>query len=165
VIARLVCERLTGQPTESFISQAMQNGTDREPIARECYEFLTGVTVEQVAIVKHPTIAHSHASPDGLVGDDGLIEIKCPIPATHLFDHLLPKNCPKKYWQQIQWQLACTGRKWCDFISYSPEMPTHLQIYIQRIERDDAAIAAMEATVITLLAEVEATITQLGAIQ
>src|SRR5690606_6597640 len=113
--AELVAERLTGQPAQRFISGAMQHGIDTEPDAILAYEFFTDQTVEPVGFVDHPTIAMSGASPDGLIGDDGLVEVKCPNTATHL-DTLLGGAIPDKYLKQMQWQMACTGRQWCDFV-------------------------------------------------
>lgn len=152
-MAELIAERLTGQPAPSFSNAAMQWGTDKEPEARDYYAFITGATVEQIAFVHHPTVADSGASPDGLVGDDGLVEIKCPNTATHI-DTLLGAVGPSKYMTQMQWQLACTGRKWCDFVSYDPRMPESMQLFVTRIERDDDVIAVLEKDVAEFLAEV-----------
>lgn len=144
--AALVCERLTGQREETYTNGAMQRGTDLEPLARECYEFLTGYTVDQVAFVDHPTVPMSGASPDGLVGEEGLTEIKCPNSATHI-DYLLGGVPPSVYVPQMAWQMACTGRKWCDFVSYDPRLPEELQMFVVRLHRDDAMIAEMERAV------------------
>lgn len=152
-MAELIAERLTGQPAPSFSNAAMQWGTDKEPEARDYYAFITGATVEQIAFVHHPTVADSGASPDGLVGDDGLVEIKCPSTSTHI-DTLLGAVGPSKYMTQMQWQLACTGRKWCDFVSYDPRMPESMQLFVTRIERDDDVIAVLEKDVAEFLAEV-----------
>jgi hypothetical protein len=111
--------------------------------------------VALVGLVKHPSIAGTHASPDGLVADDGLIEIKCPQPATHL-DTLLGQYVPGKYVHQMQWQMACTGRAWCDFVSYSPAFPDPMRLYVQRVSRDDLKIAELEAQVREFLAELDA---------
>lgn len=144
--AALVCERLTGQREETYTNGAMQRGTDLEPLARECYEFLTGCTVEQIAFMDHPTVAMSGASPDGCIGEDGLVEIKCPNTATHI-DYLLGGTPPSVYVPQMTWQMACTGRKWCDFVSYDPRLPEELQMFVVRLNRDDAMIAEMERAV------------------
>jgi len=152
-MAELIAERLTGQPAPSFSNAAMQWGTDKEPEARDYYAFITGATVEQIAFVHHPTVADSGASPDGLVGDDGLVEIKCPSTSTHI-DTLLGAVGPSKYMTQMQWQLACTGRKWCDFVSYDPRMPESMQLFVTRIERDDDVIAVLEKDVAEFLSEV-----------
>lgn len=153
--ARIVLERLTGTPQESFTNAAMQWGHDQEDNAANAYAFLTGNAVELCGIYKHPTIEGTHASPDRLVGDDGLVEIKCPNSATHL-DTLLTKKVPAKYITQMQWQMAVTGRKWCDFVSYDPRFPEEHQVFTQRVERDDARIAELEKDVAEFLAEAEA---------
>jgi len=114
--AELVVERLTGVPTVSFSNAAMQWGTETEPQARAAYTFFTDASVEEVGLLDHPTIPLSAASPDGIVGDDGLLEIKCPNTATHI-KTLLSKDVPDRHIPQIQWQMACSGRQWCDFVS------------------------------------------------
>lgn len=144
--AELIAERLTGKPTEGFTNAAMQWGTDQEPNARLAYEFMHDVNVEQVAFVFHPKIQDSGASPDGLVGDDGLVEIKCPNTATHI-DTMIKQEVPAKYITQMMWQMACTGRKWCDFVSFDPRLPETMQLFVKRIERDDAVIDALETQV------------------
>ena len=153
--ARIVLERLTGTPQESFTNAAMQWGHDQEDNAANAYAFLTGNEVQVCGIYKHPSIEGTHASPDRLVGEDGLVEIKCPNSATHL-DTLLSKKVPAKYITQMQWQMAVTGRKWCDFVSYDPRFPEQHQVFVQRIERDDERIAELEKDVAEFLAEVEA---------
>lgn len=154
-LAQLVVERFTGQPTESYTNAAMQWGTDQEPFARAAYENATGVLVEECGLVLHPEISDSGASPDGLVGDDGLIEIKCPSTAT-MIETLLDDKIPGKYITQMQWQMACTGRQWCDFVCFDPRMPEGLQLYIKRVDRDDAYIADLASEIRKFLAEVEA---------
>lgn len=163
VMATLIIERLTGKPTETYTNAAMQHGRDTEPQARAAYEFERTCEVVEVGLVKHPTIVGTHASPDGYVGDDGLIEIKCPASATHL-DTLLGQSIPSKYVSQMFWQMACTGRKWCDYVSFDPRMPAHMQLFIKRIERDDKAIAEMEQMVSDFLAELDAKIAMLDKI-
>lgn len=155
VKARLVIERLTNTPQDSFKSSAMQWGHDQEDAAANAYSFLTGNTVEVCGIFKHPTIEGTHASPDRLVGEDGLVEIKCPNSATHL-DTLLSKKIPGNYVTQMQWQMAVTGRKWCDFVSFDPRFPESKQVFIQRVERDDKVIANLEKEVAAFLEEVAA---------
>lgn len=162
--AQLVCERLTGTVEESYCNGAMQRGIELEPMARECYEFLKGVTVEQVGFVDHPTVANSGASPDGLIGEDGNLEIKCPNTATHI-DYLLANQPPPQYIPQMQWQMACTGRLWTDFVSYDPRLPEDLQMFVVRLHRDDAMIAEMESAVIAFNQSVEKMITDLKAIR
>jgi putative phage-type endonuclease len=158
--AQLVAERLSGQVAESYTNAAMQWGTDQEPDARLAYEFRTDATVEQVAFVQHPTIEMSGASPDGLVGSDGLVEIKCPNTATHI-DTLLTGSIPGKYETQMLWQMACTGRAWCDFVSFDPRLPENMRLFIKRLPRDDARIAELEAEVTGFLFEIDATVSSL----
>jgi putative phage-type endonuclease len=152
--ADLVVERLTGQKTEGFTNAAMQWGTETEPQARAAYEVRTGSFVEQVGFVDHSTIVNFGASPDGLVGDDGLIEIKCPNTATHL-EYLETDAPPKKYVVQMMAQMACTGRQWCDFVSFDPRLPDGLQLLIVRVNRDDKFIELMEDEIQKFLAEVD----------
>jgi putative phage-type endonuclease len=144
--AELIAERLTGVAAEGYTNAAMQWGTDQEPNARLAYEFVYDVTVEQVAFVVHPTIEDAGASPDGLVGEDGLVEIKCPNTATHI-DTLISQTIPAKYVTQMMWQMACTGRKWCDFVSYDPRLPESMQLFVQRIARNDDMITDLEDAV------------------
>lgn len=155
--AELIAERLTGNPTEHFVNAAMQHGTDTEPQARIAYEAWTDCPVGEVGFVQHPRIEMSGASPDGLVGDDGLIEIKCPNSATHI-DTLMGEPVAGKYLTQIQWQLACTGRKWCDWISFDPRLPEEMRLFVKRVPRDDALIAILEKEVLAFLAEIEETV-------
>jgi putative phage-type endonuclease len=153
--AKLVLERLTNTPQDSFTNAAMQWGHDQEDNAAKAYAFRTDNPVEVCGIYKHPFIDGTHASPDRLVGDDGLVEIKCPNSATHL-DTLLSKKVPAKYITQMQWQMAVTGRKWCDFVSFDPRFPEEHQLFIQRVERDDQLIQELEQMVAEFLAEVDA---------
>lgn len=158
--AQLLCERLTGTTAEGFTNAAMQWGTEKEPEARAAYEFMKDVTVELVGFVDHPTIALSGASPDGLVGSDGLIEVKCPNTATHL-DTLMSGDVDPDYLTQIQWQLACTKRAWCDFVSFDPRLPAHLQLFIKRIPRDNRTIIELETEVSSFQRELAAQIERL----
>jgi putative phage-type endonuclease len=162
-MSALLIERLTGRREEGFTSAAMQWGTDTEPQARAAYEFMEGHTVEEVGFVDHPFVRMSGASPDGFVGDDGLVEIKCPNTATHL-ELMLTDKIPAKYISQMQWQMACTGRAWCDFVSFDPRLPENLMLYVRRVARDDAAIADMEAEVTKFLDELDETIAKLMAL-
>jgi len=158
--AQLVAERLTGEPTEGFTNAAMQWGIEHEGEARTAYEFIRDADVAAVGFVPHPTIPMSGASPDGLVGDDGLVEIKCPNTATHI-DTLLNPEVDSKYVLQMQWQMACTGRKWCDFASFDPRLPAAMQLVVIRINRDDVKIAELEKQAVEFLAEIEATVAAL----
>lgn len=160
--AQLVVERLTGTPYEAFRNAAMDHGTETEPQARASYTLETGLSVVEVGFVPHPTIAMSGASPDGLVGDDGLVEIKCPNSATHIAS-LRGAEIDGKYIKQMQWQMACTGRAWCDFVSFDPRLPDEMQLFARRVDRDNAMIADMETAVLAFLAEVDAEIADLKA--
>ena len=155
----LVCERLTGKPTEGFTNAHMERGIELEPYARAWYEVERGEFVKQVPFIDHPTIKNSGASPDGIVGE-GLIEIKCPMTKTHI-KYLLDDRVPAKYMPQMAWQMACTESKWVDFVSYCPELPADMQMIIKRYERDDAYIAELEAKVIEFDQEVEQVIARL----
>jgi len=160
----LALERITGQRQESYTNGAMQWGTDTEPLARAAYEAHTGHIVDEVPMLPHPTIAMSGASPDGLVDKDGQIEVKCPNSATHA-KTLLAKKPDGKYITQMQWQMACTGRKWCDFVSFDPRFPEHLQLCVIRVERDDEMIASLEQEVTSFLAEVAQMVQQLNSME
>lgn len=159
-MAQLVAERLTGNVAESYTNAAMQWGTDMEPEARKTYEFFTNNTVDPASFVLHYSIADTGASPDGYVGADGLVEIKCPITATHI-ETLLAGSVAGKYVTQIQWQLACTGRQWCDYVSFDPRLPPSMQIFIKRVPRDEAMIASLEADVTDFLNELRLTVHRL----
>lgn len=151
--AQLIAERLTGEPQETFISGPMTWGTEKEPEAKAAYSFMTDAAVDECGFILHPSIIESGASPDGFVGDDGLIECKCPNTNTHI-ETLLGQSVPGKYITQIQWQLACTGRRWCDFVSFDPRMPADMRAFIKRVYRDDEIIAGLEAEVRLFLTEV-----------
>jgi putative phage-type endonuclease len=151
-MADLIVERLTGQRGGGFSTAHMEWGTEQEPHARAAYSARTGELVEEVGFIQHPRLEHAGASPDGLVNDEGLVEFKCPATSTHL-DTLLAGEVPTKYIPQIQFQMACTGRKWCDFVSYDPRLPEHLRMFVKRVERDDKYITTLEGEVKTFLAE------------
>lgn len=159
-MSELLIERLTGVPTEGFTSADMQWGTDHEPDARAEYQFFRNSRVTQVGFIAHPSIAETGASPDGLVGDDGLVEIKCPKSATH-GKTLLGASIADKYLMQMMWQMACTGRKWCDFVSYDPRFPAPMQLHVRRVERDDDLIASIEKDVAEFLDELRMTVYRL----
>jgi putative phage-type endonuclease len=158
--ARLVAERLTGVLSESFINDAMRWGTEKEPEARDFYSFVVGNEVKQVGLVLHPTLDHAVASPDGLVVDDGLVEIKCPNTATHI-ETLMSGNADPRYLKQMQWQMACTGRQWCDFASYDPRLSEAMSLHVQRVQRDDAVIRHLEEEITGFLREVSQTVERL----
>ena len=160
-MAQLICERMTNTVAESFSSAAMQWGTETEPLARAAYESVADVLVDEVGYVQHPSIERAGASPDGLVGADGLLEIKCPNTATHI-DTLLSNQVPTKYITQMQWQMACTKRAWCDFVSFDPRLPNGLQMFVKRVEFDTEYAATLEAEVIKFLAELDTKISKLN---
>jgi len=143
LMATLMVERLTGQPADSYTNEAMKWGTETEPQARSAYSFITDNDVEQVGFIDHHTIAMSGASPDGLIGADGLLEIKCPNTATHI-EFLLSSSIQDKYQKQMTWQLSCTKRKWCDFVSFDPRLPVDLQIKIVRFIPSKDEITELE---------------------
>ena len=159
-MAQLICERLTGLKGESFTNAAMQHGTDTEPLARAAYEALKDVLVDEVGFVPHPTIEMAGASPDGMVGEDGLIEIKCPNTATHI-DTLLSQTVPGKYNTQMQFQMACTGRKWCDFVSFDNRLPEMFQLFVTRVPRDEVFIRLIESEIVQFIAELDDKINKL----
>jgi hypothetical protein len=159
---QLVSERLTGERQESYINQAMQDGIDREVFARDRYVQEHG-EVEEVGFMQHPTL-EAGASPDGLVGEDGIIEIKCPMGGTHT-ESLMSQDVPSKYIPQIQFQLRCSGRKWCDFVSYHPMFPKHLQLFVKRVEADEVYQAELDKEIELFLIEVQTIIDKLGEIK
>ena len=160
LMASMICERLTGLPQDTFTNGAMEWGTQQEPNARRAYEFMTGAHVLEVGLVKHTDISGTHASPDGLIGDEGLIEIKCPNSATHI-ETLLGGAIAGKYMTQMQWQMSCTGRLWCDYVSFDPRLPAEMQLFVKRVARDDTEIAQMKTEVRTFLTELDGKIAAL----
>lgn len=155
LMADLLVERLTGEPTDRFVNAAMQWGTDTEPQACDAYAFRTDADLTECGFVDHPTIPMSGASPDRLVGADGFLEVKCPLTATHL-DTVLTGHVPGRYLTQIGWQMACTGRAWCDYISFDPRLPGNMRMFVKRVRRDDLAIAELEREARIFLAELDA---------
>jgi putative phage-type endonuclease len=158
--AQLVAERLTGTPAQTFSNAAMQWGTDTEPMARVAYETATGHFVTEVGFIPHPDLEMAGASPDGLVGDDGLVEIKCPNTATHI-DYLLNRKIPSKYEAQMAWQLICTGRKWCDWVSFDPRMPEHLQLLVIQYRPTEEYLQEITKEIVSFLDEVADTVMKL----
>lgn len=153
-MAELLVERLTGLPTEGYVSAEMKWGTENEPDARAAYEFHADVEVALAAFVPHPSITMAGASPDGYIGDLGLVEIKCPNTSTHI-ETLLGQAVPAKYLTQMQWQMACTGRQWCDFVSFDPRMPESMRLFIRRIPRDQSRIDELQTDVVNFLMELD----------
>ena len=158
--AQLVAERLTGTVEQSFTNAAMQWGTDKEPDARNAYSFRYDVDVDLAGFVDHFTIPMAGASPDGLIGDSGLVEIKCPNTATHIAT-LLDGKVPTKYFTQIQWQLDCYNAAWCDFVSYDPRLPHEMQLFVKRVPVDEEYIKMLRDEVLGFLDEVAATVNEL----
>lgn len=152
---QLVTERLTGFAMPGFTNASIQWGTETEPHARSAYAQRKGFSVEEVGFIPHPLIAMSGASPDGLIVDQpGLVEIKCPETSTHI-DTLLSGKVPGKYMTQMLWQMACTGRQWCDYVSFDPRLPENMQLFICRVDRDSKVIAQLEEMVEEFLNEVD----------
>ena len=160
-MAQLICERMTNAVAESYTNAAMQWGTETEPLARAAYESLADVLVDEVGYIAHPTIERAGASPDGLIGVFGLLEIKCPNTATHI-DTLISEQVPTKYITQMQWQMSCTGRTWADFVSFDPRLPSGLQMFVKRVEFDAEYVAMLKEEVIKFLTELDAKISKLN---
>jgi putative phage-type endonuclease len=160
-MTQLVCERLSGQKAESFTNAAIQHGIDTEPLARSAYEAYADVMVEEVGFVKHPRIEMAGASPDGYVGLFGAIEIKAPQTNTHI-DTLLTEVIPTKYYAQMQFQMACAQRQWCDFVSFDPRIRQDLQLFVKRVEFDAPYVAMLEEEVIKFLKEVDEKVNKLN---
>ena len=159
-LTQIVTERLTGLPCESYRNAAMEWGIQQEPMARLSYEASRGVLVVETDFVTQDGIAWVGCSPDGLIGEDGGVEIKCPQQsAVHV--ETLTSKMPTEHRAQIQGALWITGRKWWDFISYDPRMPENLQLYVERIERDEDYIKTLADEVAAFLSEVESIETQL----
>lgn len=163
-MADIVCERLTGKATEGFRSSDMDYGNQTEDEARAAYCFFRNAKINEAAFIDHPTIKMAGASPDGLIDVDGLFEVKCPKPATHIAT-LEGKSIKGVYLKQMQWQMACTGRQWCDFVSYNNDLPEHIQLSIRRVNRDEEMISELENFVIDFLNEVEGKIRYLETLE
>ena len=153
--AELVAERLSGQPSDSFVSAPMRWGVEQEVMARAEYELRFGVFIDQVDFVDHPTLPSCGASPDGLVCEDGLVEIKCPNTSTHI-EYLKAGRVPPEYVKQMQWQMEVTGRDWCDFVSFDPRMPASHQLFVRCLMRDDDMLKEIRAEVVAFEKEVAA---------
>ena len=158
---RLVAERLTNQIGESYSNSAMEWGVENEPFARMAYEAISETFVDQTGFWKHNSIPFAGCSPDGLVGDEGLVEIKCPNTTTHV-EYLLAKKVPTEYVKQVQGQLWVMEREWCDFVSFDPRLPLKNRLLVVRAYRDEELIKQMEVEVKQFLEEVENLIIKLG---
>jgi exodeoxyribonuclease (lambda-induced) len=155
---QLVTERLTGKVVPVFMNNAMAHGVEYEDEAKLEYanrnKLLVGTDLTDVGMIDHPSIDWSGASPDGMVGNEGLIEIKCPQPITHTTT-IETGEISKRYIHQMQWQMSCTGRQWCDFVSYHPDFPDDLKLFVKRVPRDNELIARLEEAVSTFVQEVD----------
>ena len=160
-LTQLVLERVTGTKADSYTNAAMQWGIDQDPFARAAYEAAKGLLVDEVGFVQHPTIAMAGASPDGLVGNDGMVEIKCPDSKTALECWLSEDPVESKYFAQMQWQMRCADRAWCDYVVFDPRMPTKAQLFIHRVNRNDTWIKVTEMEVEKFLAEVDSKVAAL----
>ncbi len=160
-MAELIAERLSGTVAASYTNAAMQHGTETEPEARNAYSFYKNVDVDLIGFVDHPSIEMCGASPDGLVGNAGLVEIKCPNTATHI-ETLIGAAVPGKYATQMQWQMACTGRQWCDFVSYDPRLPERMRLFVRRVERDEDRIAELAAEIVKFQGELDGKLAELA---
>lgn len=159
-MAQLTIERLTQKPTEGYSNAAMQWGTEQEPFARAAYETKTGQLVTEVGFIVHPEIDQAGASPDGLVGSEGMVEIKCPESKT-MIETLLSDRVPDKYFKQMQWQMACTGREWCDYVVFDPRMPENLQLCVRKVMRDDYLIKEIKFEIEKFLNELDQQVNKL----
>lgn len=159
LIAQLVCERLTGKPADLFESADMRRGTELEPLARAAYEAFTGEFVTAAEFVRHPTIAWLGASPDGYVRDTGLVEVKCLNAANHIA--VLRTGNVTKYVPQVQTQMLCTGRQWCDLAFFHPDFPEHLQLEVVRVPANESEQMAFAAAATIFLEEVAAEVAAL----
>ena len=160
-LTQIVTERLTGKKADGgYINQAMQDGIDREEAARSLYELKYG-EVKEVGFIDHPTVAMSGASPDGLIDDGrGVLEIKCPIETTHTTT-LMTDKVPSKYIPQIQWQMAVTGARFAHFVSYNPNFPDNMVLFVKQLDRDDEYIKMLVDEILTFTKEVDETILKL----
>jgi hypothetical protein len=153
-VVELALERITGRREELKPTEAMDVGTEREPLARQAYMVRTGELVSEAGLCLHDTL-DCGASPDGWIGDGGLLELKCPQPLAHLDYLRLPSDkCPSKYVPQIQGQLWITGRQWCDFMSYNPDFPEGAQTALRRVHADPAYHVQLELAIRLFLADV-----------
>lgn len=151
----IVTERMTDIIVPKYINAAMQWGIDHEPLAKEKFESETGILIQDVGFVPHPTIDNFGASPDGLTSDGYLIETKCPSSTTHL-KYLLDKdNVPEEYKPQMCVQALCTGRRKIWFVSYDPRFPPKQQMFVKLYEPTEKELSEVEAAAIKFLAEVD----------
>lgn len=159
----IVVERLTGRSSETYVSPSMEWGIEQEPSARAAYEMATDCMVEPIGFAIHPANKWFGASPDGLVGEDGILEIKCPNSGTHL-QYIINQVVPSEYVPQMLAEMACTERLWGDFVSFDPRMPKKMQLFVQRLRRDDKRIADMESDVAVFCQEVDDKLAEVQAV-
>lgn len=160
-IGDIVAELLTGEPKEQVKARPLDWGHDVEAAARAAYEAETGEIVQQVGFMAHPLLPYIGCSPDGLIGSDGQMQIKCPNnPAVHIAT--LRDGMPEEHIAQVQGEMFVTGRAWSDFVSFDPRMPEHLRLYRQRIKRDDAYIEQLAAACESMWSEVQTYINYLN---
>jgi len=157
----IIAERLTGKSTDHYVSEAMEWGNEFEAMARTEYELKTGNSVDLYGLIYHPGLEFAHASPDGLIGTDGAIEIKCPRSNTHL-EWMLAGEVPEEHRDQCYWVMACTERSYCDFVSFDPRMPEDLQLFVRPLDRDEERIRQLAEGAIQFNFEVECALTALG---
>lgn len=165
LLTLLAVERLTGQPVETYQNAAMQRGSDMEAEARDAYSFHTGVAVVESGFVCCDALPNTGCSPDGLLGDDGLVEFKCPAAMQKHLAALTNSDHATEYRWQLQHQMMTTGRAWVDAVSYDPRFPDGLQLAIKRVWRDDGAIAELRREIIAADDEVEAIVSKLQALR
>ncbi len=153
-LQEIVAERISGRPIDRYVSAAMAYGTENEFHALSAYAKRNGVEVEHIGFIQHMDLAYVGCSPDGLIGHDGLVEVKCPFePANHIATWM--NGMPEKHKAQVQGQMWVTQRKWCDFVSFDPRNEPPYDLFIQRQYRDEPYIAILEAGIIVALEEVE----------
>ena len=160
LMSEKIQEKLTGVNFQRQQTQAMRDGIEREPVARIAYAIKKNVYVDEIAFVPHPLIPGAHASPDGLVGELGLIEIKCPEGKRHV-EALLTETIPSDHLVQMMWQMACTGRAFCDYVSFHPGFPKEMAMWIKRVPRVETHIKDLETEVRAFIKEVNQKISKL----
>lgn len=161
LIALLAVERLTGQPVDTYQNDAMRRGSELEGEARDAYAFAKGAAVDECGFVPCDELPNTGCSPDGLLGEDGLVELKCPANMAKHVDSLRSGAHAVEYRWQLQHQLLVTGRQWVDAASYDPRFPEGLQLAVVRVPRDEAAIAELRAEILAADAEVETLVEEL----
>lgn len=162
LLTLLAVERLTGQCVPTYSNGAMQRGIELEGEARDAYAFAKLAAVDEAGFIPCPALPNTGCSPDGLLGDDGLLEIKCPANMAKHLDALRTGDHAKEYRWQLQHQLMVTGRQWVDAVSYDPRFPERLQLAVVRVERDESAIKDLREAIVAADAEVEAIVSEMN---